>query len=125
MTNGIGDDQPLPPLQESAMISPPRLDRAKQRRHGVGSSNYIPGRNILTDPDPQALLKQNAGTALRIGDLPVGQPGSKERVDFGKAIGQYVDPETEGTMPTTRGIIVYGHRGSAHMIPARPRGLGP
>ena len=44
---------------------------------------------------------------------------NKERVDFGKVIGQYVDSTTgNGTDPTI-GIIHYGNKG-AHIVPARP-----
>lgn len=44
---------------------------------------------------------------------------NKERVDFGKVIGQYVDPNTGIVKETTIGIIHYGKKG-AHIVPARP-----
>ncbi|MGK6353567.1 polymorphic toxin type 50 domain-containing protein [Parapedobacter sp. DT-150] len=43
----------------------------------------------------------------------------KTRVDFGKVIGDYINPQTGAAMPTTKGIIVNSHTG-AHIIPARP-----
>jgi filamentous hemagglutinin len=55
-----------------------------------------------------------------VGNTPVGQPGSKERVDFGKNIGDYVDRDTGERSPTSIGIIHYGSKG-AHIVPARPR----
>ena len=49
----------------------------------------------------------------------MGLPGSRERVDFGKVIGDYVDPDTGAASPTTKGIIHYG-AGGVHIVPARP-----
>ncbi len=98
----------------------PHLDRGKQDKHIAGSNNYIPGRSIPTDPDPQALLDRAAGTGDAVGDVPVGRPGSKERVNFGKVIGMYVDPVTGVARETTKGVIVYDRKGGAHIIPARP-----
>ena len=43
----------------------------------------------------------------------------KERVDFGRVIGQYYDQETGQYVDTTIGIIHYGNDG-AHIIPAKP-----
>lgn len=102
-----------------------RLNRTKQGKHVVGSRSYLPGRSILTDPDPQALLDGFAGTGQQIGERPVGSAGSKERVEFGRIIGQYVDPDTGSAQVTSRGIIVYDRHRTAHIIPARPRGFGP
>ncbi len=105
--------------QEHALIRP-KLDPAKQGKHIPGHRNYIPGRSILTDPDPQGPLDQGAGTGSPVNDVPIGQPGSKERVDFGKAIGTDFGPGTEEAVPASKGVIVYGRRGNAHIIPARP-----
>jgi filamentous hemagglutinin len=106
-------------LQENA-LAPPKLDPAKQGKHIPGSRNYIAGRSILTDPDPQGLPDQAAGTGRPVNDTPVGEPGSKERVDFGKVIGQHISPDTGKAVPTTKGVIVYDRKGNAHIIPARP-----
>jgi filamentous hemagglutinin len=78
------------------------------------------GRSILTDPDPQALLGLAAGTGDPVNDVPVGRPGSKARVKFGKVIGQYIDPVTGIARPTTKGVIVYDRKDGAHSIPATP-----
>ncbi len=45
----------------------------------------------------------------------------KERVDFGKTIGFYHNPQTQKSIPTTMGIIHYSKDG-AHIVPAKPRG---
>ncbi|MDU5634688.1 polymorphic toxin type 50 domain-containing protein [Kluyvera cryocrescens] len=49
----------------------------------------------------------------------VGLAGSKERIDFGKPIGNFVDRDTGLSVPTTKGIVHYGKDG-AHIVPARP-----
>lgn len=43
-----------------------------------------------------------------------------ERVDFGKIIGYYVDPQTGKKHPTTMGIIHYSKNG-AHIVPSKPK----
>lgn len=62
--------------------------------------------------DAQDLLDEYSGK----GD-PINS--NKERVDFGKKIGEYYDPETGEYIDTTKGIIHYGNDG-AHIVPARP-----
>ncbi len=98
----------------------PTLSRAKQSKHVPGQPNYIAGRSILTHPDPQALLDRWAGRGRQVGAIQPGLPGSKERVNFRTTIGIYLDPLTGRAARTTKGIIVYDSRGSAHIIPARP-----
>lgn len=74
-------------------------------------------RSILT-VDPQSLLPQ-LGTGQQVGKVEVGLAGSKERIDFGKPIGNFVDRDTGLSVPTTKGIVHYGKDG-AHIVPARP-----
>ncbi|WP_342566718.1 T7SS effector LXG polymorphic toxin [Psychrobacillus sp. FSL K6-4046] len=45
--------------------------------------------------------------------------GKKERVDFGKTIGNYYDRNTGEYLDTTNGLIHYGKDG-AHIVPSRP-----
>jgi filamentous hemagglutinin len=73
----------------------------------------------MTDPDPQTLVDRWAGTGSPV-NVAIGEPGSKERVDFGKIIGNYVNPVTRDAVPTSKGIIVYDRLGYTHIIPARP-----
>jgi len=54
-----------------------------------------------------------------VNNVPRGQPGFKERVDFGKVIGNYKDPNTGKSVPTTKGIIIYSKSG-IHVVPSRP-----
>ena len=91
-----------------------------QGKHQLGHPNFLPGRSILTHPDPQRLLTEfsRTGTSLRT-ELIIGEPGSKERVDFIEIIGDFVSQDGTTTSATTNGIIHYGRLG-AHIVPSRP-----
>lgn len=86
----------------------------KQERHIVGSQNYIAGRSIFTGTldDARELLKEFVGKGVLIST-------GKERVDFEKVIGYYVDKVTGEKYATTIGIIHTSKKGS-HIVPARP-----
>ncbi|UHQ23526.1 polymorphic toxin type 50 domain-containing protein [Lysobacter sp. 5GHs7-4] len=94
----------------------PRIHAGQQGKHQMGHNNYQPGKSILTG-DPE-VLGRRAGTGQSINSIEVGRPGSKERVNFGEEIGNYVDPAGNAT-PTTNGIIHYGKNG-IHIVPSRP-----
>lgn len=98
----------------------PRVNEGQQGKHIPGHNNFQPGKSELTDSNPQELLDQGAGMGQQIGSRPVGQSGSKERVDFGRSIGNYVDPVSGEKTPTSVGVVHYGSRG-AHIVPARPK----
>jgi hypothetical protein len=85
----------------------------KQGKHIPEHNNYIPGRSPLTHKNHQELLDNFAEKGQPVGNVPRGQPGFKERVDFGEVIG-----EVNG-QPTTNGIIHYSKNG-AHIVPANP-----
>ncbi len=91
----------------------PALEIGKQGKHIPGHNNYIPGRSPFTHKDPQGLLDKFAGKGDPVGNVPRGQPGFKERVDFGEVIGEV------GGNPTTNGLIHYSKYG-AHIVPANP-----
>jgi filamentous hemagglutinin len=74
----------------------------------------------VTHPGPQSLPDGRAGRGSPVNDTPTGEPGSKERVNFGEIIGDYHDPVTGYATSTNKGIIVYDRHGNAHIIPARP-----
>lgn len=59
------------------------------------------------------------GTGQQVGNLPVGSPGSKERIDYAQNIGNYIDQQTSVSAPTTNGIVHYGKNG-VHIVPTRP-----
>ena len=97
----------------------PVIDAGKQGKHQPDHNNFIPGRSELSYPDPQKLVDDYAGTGQPANNVAPGQPGYRERVNFGKVIGNYVDPVKGEKMPTTNGIIHYSKDG-VHIVPGRP-----
>ncbi|WP_252242000.1 MULTISPECIES: polymorphic toxin type 50 domain-containing protein [unclassified Clostridium] len=96
---------------------PVKINQGQQDKHIVGTNNYNQELNAgkprsILNGDADQLLNDYAGTGQKINDY-------KERVDFGKTIGQYCDPTTRTYTDTTIGTITYGKNG-AHIIPARP-----
>ena len=87
----------------------------RQGKHIVGNKNYIEGRSIFcgTIKDASLLIKEYSGKGQLIGN-------GKERVDFGKTIGMYIDKETGRRYPTTVGII-HSSKDGSHIVPARPK----
>ncbi|MBS4191959.1 hypothetical protein KHA94_17470 [Bacillus sp. FJAT-49705] len=66
----------------------------------------------MLSADANALLKSHAGKGTMINEY-------KERVNFGKIIGDYYNPTTKHYYPTKNGIIHYSNTG-AHIVPAAP-----
>ncbi len=93
---------------------PKTVHKGRQDKHIVGSNNYIVGRSIFAGNKQQAeaLIQQYSGTGQQLGE-------NKERVDFNKEIGYYVDGSSGKRYPTTIGIIHYSKSG-AHIVPAKP-----
>ncbi|MDL2226527.1 hypothetical protein LJB86_02590 [Deltaproteobacteria bacterium OttesenSCG-928-M10] len=96
----------------------PKLHRGKQDKHIPGTSNFKQeaakgNRQSILKADPQKLLDSHAGTGHMVSP-------TKERVDFGKVIGQFYDTKTGKYVDTTRGLIHYDSKGNAHIVPARP-----
>ncbi|HYW13388.1 MAG TPA: polymorphic toxin type 50 domain-containing protein [Longimicrobium sp.] len=92
------------------------LEAAKQGKHIPGHNNFIAGRSLFTHADPQGLLDRFAGTGQVVAGV-AGQPGFRERVNFGQVIGQI--NVSGGLTNTTKGIIHYSKSG-AHILPANP-----
>ena len=90
------------------------VNAGRQSKHILGNNNYIEGRSIFdgTVDDAQKLVDEFAGTGEWIGQ-------NKERVNFGKVIGKYVDPITKESVDTTVGMIHYSKKGT-HIVPAQP-----
>lgn len=112
-------DEPLGQNVFASWWGGKKIEEGKQGKHQPDHNNFIPGRSELTHPDPQELLDKHAGTGQRAGRETVGEPGSKERVDFGEPIGKHVDQHTGEKNETTVGMIHYSKKG-AHIVPARP-----
>ena len=96
------------------------INVGQQNKHIPGTNEYKvavnngQNKSIMsgTVDDIQELLREFSGKGTPIN-------ANKERVDFGKVIGQYYDSETNQLLDTTIGIIHYGSKG-AHVVPARP-----
>jgi RHS repeat-associated protein len=91
------------------------INQGKQGKHMVGHNNYVPGKSILTS-NAQSLL--NDFHSRNVTSMQ-GIDGVKTRVNFGKTIGNYVDPQTGVSTPTTNGIVINSKTG-VHIVPARP-----
>ncbi|HEK2627675.1 TPA: VENN motif pre-toxin domain-containing protein, partial [Proteus mirabilis] len=112
--NGLGD-------KNSSVI---KINKGQQNKHIEGTNEFKTAgssgdiRSII-NVSPDSLLPK-VGTGEQVGNIKVGLPGSKERVDFGKVIGNFVDKDTGQAIPTTRGIVHYGKNG-VHIVPSRPK----
>ena len=95
-----------------------KVNQGHQDKHIPGTNNYkqeiANGRNkSILSGNPQELLDNYAGIGQKLGP-------TRERVNFGKVIGQYYDDITGQYIDTTNGIIHYDSKGGAHIVPARP-----
>ncbi|MFN8672285.1 MAG: polymorphic toxin type 50 domain-containing protein [Candidatus Sericytochromatia bacterium] len=97
-----------------------KIEIGKQEKHIPGKNNFEAGKSEITISvsELQSLVNKYAGKGTLKGKTPLGQPGSKEVVDFGKVIGYHVDPVTGVKTPTTKGTIHYSKNG-VHVVPAR------
>lgn len=86
----------------------------KQGKHIVGHNNYKKGKSILniSTDTAQSLVKKYSGTGRKIG-------ANRERVNFKRVIGKYVDPKTGKAYDTTIGTIHYSKSGT-HIVPEKP-----
>jgi RHS repeat-associated protein len=103
-------------LCKEASKGTPSIKWGAQEKHFPGHNSYTPGRSTMT-ADPTKLAEK-AGKGQKVGNIQVGQPGSKERVNFGEKIGTYID-QAGNSSPTTNGLIHYSKDG-IHIVPARP-----
>ncbi|CAB5644629.1 hypothetical protein NUKP67_02500 [Klebsiella variicola] len=111
------------PLKGGGGIGKFTINKGQQNKHLPGTNEYKIAseaglnKSILTvSPD---LFLPKLGTGQQVGNTPVGTPGSKERINYGQNIGNYIDPQTGVSTPTTNGIVHYGKNG-VHIVPARP-----
>ena len=107
----------------STSTAKPSINQGQQNKHVPGTNEYKIAseaglnKSVLT-VQPDSLLSK-LGTGQQVGNMAIGTPGSKERINYGKVIGSYIDPQTGVSMPTTNGIVHYGKNG-VHIVPARP-----
>ena len=94
---------------------PLSINSDKQDKHIKGSKNYVDGRSEITigKNELQQLVNLKATRGEYVSP-------TKERINFGKVIGIYVDLATGKRMSTTQGIIHYSKNG-VHVVPAYPK----
>ncbi|MEG2569511.1 MAG: polymorphic toxin type 50 domain-containing protein, partial [Acinetobacter sp.] len=111
------------PLKDGGGIAKYKINKGQQNKHIEGTNEYkiaseanLNKSILIVSPDS---LLPKLGTGKQVGNTPVGNPGSKERINYGHNIGNYIDPRTGVSTPTTNGIVHYGKNG-VHIVPARP-----
>lgn len=110
--------------QRDTYLKNVRINWAKQNKHIPGKHNFIPGggKIALESSEFEVLVKERVGSGQRVvGEF--GTHGYKERIDFGKIIGEYalqIEGKPTQYIPTTKGIVVYARDGSVHVIPSAP-----
>ena len=102
-----------------------QIETGQQNKHIVGTNEYTQAvRNgvnkSILEVEPQVLLPKIGG-GQQVGNIRIGLPGSKERINFNYKIGQYYDNTSGKFIPTTIAIVHYSKRG-IHIVPARPQG---
>lgn len=104
-----------------AAQAPPRgysVHWDRQGKHIPGHRNFIPTKSVLT-ADPNVLIGR-AGTGVPVGAAGRGEPGFRERIDFGTEIGVWRG--TDGSSARTSiGILHYTKDGQVHIVPGRPQ----
>jgi len=101
-----------------------RIHWDRQNKHIPGAHNFQTGKGaiLIEKSELEALIKERAGKGQRVTGA-IFEANFKERVDFGKTIGEYA-LESKGKptqyIPTTKGIIHYDKNGSVHVIPSDP-----
>ncbi len=108
----------IPPGARPATV-PVTVHWGQQQKHLPDSPNYMPGRSPLT-ADPEVLIQQ-AGTGSPVNSVPRGEPGFRERIDFGYIVGTYMPKDGGEPTPTSVGIVHYRADGSVHIVPGRPQ----
>jgi len=96
----------------------------KQNKHIPGSHNFEPGKSKITISGEELTndIQLLVGKGERTGDVLQGAAGYRERVDFGKIIGEciYKEGAVTKTAQTSKGIIHYDSTGKIHVVPCRP-----
>ena len=117
VTTVLGGASVIRGYLRSPLPQNPTVVMDQQGKHIPGHRNFQPGKSEFTYPNPQELLNEYSGKGTLRGSA---ESGWKETVDFGKIIGDWVDPATKTRVPTTRGTILYNSDGQAHIVPSNP-----
>lgn len=96
----------------------------KQNKHIPGKHNFEVGKGtiLIESNELEHLIKKHAGKGQKVlGSF--GEAGFKERIDFGKIIGEFalqIKDKPTKYIPTSKGIITYAKDGKVHVYPANP-----
>lgn len=96
---------------------PSTLEEGKQGKHIEGHPNYVSGKSklIITIEEVSELAEKFSGTGTVVGS---SISSNRERVDFGKIIGVWIDSDGNEHL-SSKGIIHHSKNGT-HIVPARP-----
>jgi hypothetical protein len=82
----------------------PTVEADKQAKHAPGHNTT---KSTLTYPGPQKLADKFAGKGQQVGQIPVGQPGSRERFNAGEFIGECNGVPTTLSITRKRVFILF------------------
>lgn len=110
--------------ERSAYFKNVRIHWDRQNKHIPGKHNFIVGDSTITiaSEELEILIKQRAGSGQYVRGV-WGEANYKERVDFGKIIGEYAvikKGEPIKYIPTSKGIMHYANNGFVHVVPSDP-----
>ena len=95
---------------------PRKIDHVEQSRHVAGHPNCEKGLSILRVR--ATTLLPLVGTGRPLGSAAPGEPGYRERIDFGRLSGEHVELQMGAKGPTAKGIVNYSNSG-LHVVPCR------
>lgn len=88
------------------------LHRGKQGKHWPWHNNFQDNKSIV-DIDPETIEQL-------VEEFAENNHGQRETIDFGRIIGQWLNPRDGQYYDTTRGTIHWAEDGSYHIVPAPP-----
>lgn len=96
---------------------PSKLEEGKQGKHIEGHPNYISGKSKLTITMKEAakLVEKFSSKGKIIGN---SDTSNKERVNFGKIIGVWIDKD--GNEHSTSIGIIHHSKNGTHIVPSDP-----
>lgn len=94
------------------------LEEGKQGKHIKRHKNCVSSKSSLTISMKEAgkLVKKYSGKGDVVGNIATS---NKERVDFGKIIGQYTDEK--GTKHNTTMGLIHHSKNGVHIVPSKPK----
>ncbi len=93
----------------SGSVSNVSINQGQQNKHIPGTNEYKiasdVGLNKSTITASSEVLLQKVGSGQQVGNVAIGIPGSKERINYGQVIGNYIDPQTGASTPTSSVMV--------------------